>query len=317
MPEDTGDDLMKQALQVSSDSDAEENKGPPMDGMAYLKQVVKERKRIAQTVVAEIAPEKIKKSSVMDTFAGDCRSKPCVPAEFKPCMRWQNRQISEFSDFRMKVSRHRTLLMSSKEKPVKPMKFPARDSEMLWCLFCFGNDLWTEITRVRQEKNGETDPNSTEAEIKEGEQSELLEDIRRESKEGTPPNLRVVTNLPVNLVERVLEYQVSWLQTTGWKPVFGPWLFSLLTRIEKPLSPDLGSVLRDLVLFCSQERARLAKEIELKPVNEKSAKENEKNAGDIAEDEELAHDPDIAAFNLFICIVSRYFNQGDLADSDY
>jgi len=98
---------------------------------------------------------------------------------------------------------------------------------------------------------------------------------------------------------------VAWLQLTGWRAEYGAWIYSLLSRIEKPLNPDLGSVLRDLALFCSQERNKLL---------EKSAKESKENHEN-KDGEEQPGDKDIAAFNLFICLVSRYFDQADLADT--
>ena len=109
---------------------------------------------------------------------------------------------------------------------------------------------------------------------------------------------------------------MSWLQLTGWRSEYGVWIYSLLSRIEKPLNPDLGSVLRDLALFLSQERAKLlaksALDAELLVKNsEKSSSDNEHNNVDI----DLPGDKDIAAFNLFICLVAKYFDQADLADT--
>ena len=47
--------------------------------------------------------------------------------------------------------------------------------------------------------------------------------------------------------------------------------------------------MRDLALFCSHQRHRLA-------------------------GEEERSEEQVAAFNLFICLVAKYFDQGDLAD---
>ena len=83
------------------------------------------------------------------------------------------------------------------------------------------------------------------------------------------------------------------LQVTGWRPEYGPWLYSILVRLEKPLTPDVGSLLRDLVLICARERHRISTS----------------GSGD-------ANDENIAALNLFICLVAKYFGQGDLEDRD-
>ena len=38
---------------------------------------------------------------------------------------------------------------------------------------------------------------------------------------------------------QLLEFCVSWLVgVTGWTPQYGPWLYTLLVRLEKPLTPD-------------------------------------------------------------------------------
>ena len=64
------------------------------------------------------------------------------------------------------------------------------------------------------------------------------------------------------------------------------------------------NVCRDLVLFCSQERARLVK---------KSATLENQNGGS---EDDIPFEAEISAFNLFICLVAKYFDQGDLADTD-
>jgi len=293
------DDLGQKALAVSSD-DTDEESGPPMDGMAYLKQVIKERKRIADTVVADIDPGKISKPST-DLFAGAGRSKPLVAPEYTPSIRWQNQQVSEFSDARLKVTRHKSLLASKGEKE-KPLKLPDKENEMLWCLFCYGKSVWNLISESKASRSSNEDP----------EEAKILKSVVDSSETGNPPSLRVIMSMPVHVVERVLEYQISWLSVTGWRAEYGSWFYSLLCRVEKPLHPDLGSVLRDLVLHCSQERAKLV---------EKSAKIDKakfatvKNGESAKDDQdELPFDKEIAAFNLFICLVAKYFDQGDLAD---
>ena len=56
---------------------------------------------------------------------------------------------------------------------------------------------------------------------------------------------------------QLLEFCVSWLVgVTGWTPQYGPWLYALLVRLEKPLTPDTASLLRDL--SAARERRRRA-----------------------------------------------------------
>ena len=45
--------------------------------------------------------------------------------------------------------------------------------------------------------------------------------------------------------------QISWLSVTGWRAEYGSWFYSLLCRVEKPLHPDLGSILRYILSHSS------------------------------------------------------------------
>jgi len=311
------EDLMPKALAIPDDSSEEENsdENPPMDGFAYLKSVIKERKRIPDTVTAEIDSKKIKAPTCIDTFAGCGRVKPEVPESYLPSKKWQNEQVTEFSDTRLKLNRHLSLIKSKGE--FKPLKIPDKENEMLWCLFCFGKQMWSEISDHRNEEN--IDENleggqrrGSEKSIKTKDLDEkVLKEVMDNSEAGTPPMISVILSMPTHVVEQILEYQVSWVQSTGWLQDYGPWLYALLTRIEKPLTPDMGSILRDLALFCSQERSRLVK---LSQDNDSQDAGEKSKSEEKTEEPPLKYEAEIASFNLFICLVAKYFNQGDLAD---
>ncbi|XP_017938398.1 gem-associated protein 2 isoform X4 [Manacus vitellinus] len=66
----------------------------------------------------------------------------------------------------------------------------------------------------------------------------------------------------------------------------GRWLYALLACLEKPLLPEAHSLIRQLARRCSEVRAM----------------------------EENKNEEQISALNLIICLVSRYFDQRDLAD---
>lgn len=57
-------------------------------------------------------------------------------------------------------------------------------------------------------------------------------------------------------------------------------------QLEKPLKPEMCSLIRSLARLCATLRSRLPS----------------------------AQDPLLAQLNLFICLVGRYFDQTDLAD---
>ncbi|GFR60838.1 gem-associated protein, partial [Elysia marginata] len=88
-------------------------------------------------------------------------------------------------------------------------------------------------------------------------------------------------------VTKVLEYHVNWLEATGFSRKQGRWFYALLANLQKPLMPEDCSWLRRLARLCSNIRAAL----------------------------ESPEDPQLNELNLIICLVARYFEQRDLADS--
>ncbi|XP_063803574.1 gem-associated protein 2 [Pseudophryne corroboree] len=107
-------------------------------------------------------------------------------------------------------------------------------------------------------------------------------------KVGFPPLLSIVSRMSQATVTSVLEYLVNWFEERDFTPELGRWLYALLACLEKPLLPEAHSLIRQLARRCSQVRAEV----------------------DHKEDER------VSALNLFICLVGRYFEQRDLADSN-
>ncbi|XP_043499602.1 gem-associated protein 2 isoform X1 [Polistes fuscatus] len=109
----------------------------------------------------------------------------------------------------------------------------------------------------------------------------------RDDKENHSPTLTTIISMKQPLIEQVLEYLIEYVQTQGKLPFkIGQWLYALLVVLHLPLNPDTCSWLRSLARICSIIRA-----------NSKKLEEHE-----------------IAALNLFICLVARYYRQMDLAD---
>lgn len=108
---------------------------------------------------------------------------------------------------------------------------------------------------------------------------------------GTPPYLRLILALSQPLVVELLSHHIEWLTEDfgddgngDLTPLRAQWLFALMSVLEKPLCPSTCSVLRDLARFCIGKREK-------------------------CEDQSI-----IRAYSWFICIVGKYFHQGDLAD---
>merc|ERR1712129_29288 len=78
------DDLMSTALFVDTNDKDDDDGRPPQDGMEYLRQVIKERKRVPDTVTAEIAvPAKISATSSKSSLpvaAPNTQSSPALLA---------------------------------------------------------------------------------------------------------------------------------------------------------------------------------------------------------------------------------------------
>ena len=271
------EDLMSAALMVEAGEDEDDGR-PPQDGMAYLRQVMRERKRVPETVTAEIKPKKQKQNASDERKKVDSdsdmnsRTKIPPPPGCCPGSAWQREQVAAFSEVRRKVDRHGELGRHTGEVGVGTVKIPDKRNEALWCHMMLGGRVWAEVCAAREDEEGGS---KAKVEV-----------------EGDKPSLNYLLSVPVHVCEHVMEYLVTWLQLTGWRSEAGPWLYSLLVRLEKPLTPDISSVLRDLVLFCSRQRRRIA------------ASEME------------GKDENIAALNLFICLVAKYFGQGDLEDRD-
>jgi len=293
--QEAGEELLSAALYVEEGQDGDE--GAPQDGMAYLRAVRAERKQCPDTVTASTLPPPLKKNKQqgskpsgggakkdevngvdrLSTEAGGewgGRRKAPPPPGTCPGVAWQRKQVKEFSQLRLRMGKHVLLVRSKGEKPAK---VPDRQNEALWCHVMMGGKVWQEVLAQREE----------------GEESRIVQgDVKGES-----PTVTFLTSIPVHVCETLLDYLTSWLAVTGWKEGYGAWIYAVLTRLEKPLTPDVGSKLRDLALECSFIRQYFADQ-----------RNGEDNEGPIIEG--------IATMNLFICLVSRYFDQTDLVDCD-
>ena len=104
------EDLMSAALFVEA-ADAEEEEGPPQDGMAYLRQVIQERKRVPETVTATVSLDTVSgnKKKRRETAEDQSRTKAAPPAGCCPGAAWQRDQVAAFSEVRLGAARHAQL----------------------------------------------------------------------------------------------------------------------------------------------------------------------------------------------------------------
>ncbi|NXW07235.1 GEMI2 protein, partial [Fregetta grallaria] len=107
-------------------------------------------------------------------------------------------------------------------------------------------------------------------------------------KVGFPPLLSIVSRMNQVSLPLGIAYfkEMLLIKTLLLESTQGRWLYALLACLEKPLLPEAHSLIRQLARRCSEVRVL----------------------------EENKNEEQISALNLIICLVSRYFDQRDLAD---
>lgn len=103
---------------------------------------------------------------------------------------------------------------------------------------------------------------------------------------GFPPLLSIVSRTNQATVTSVLVQLSNWFGERDFTPELGRWIYALLACLEKPLSPEAHSLIRQPARRCSEVRLLV------------DSKDDER----------------VPALNLLICLVTRYFDQCDLGD---
>lgn len=233
----------------------------PRNPQEYLRQVQREASLCPDVVVAKIDPKKIKKPTVNLSFTA-CQA---APEGFSPSLKWQEKQVSNFSEIRQSIHKNR---QQWRGKVLDDnVVLPKTDDEEGWRGFCLGVTVYRGLTA----DTGESASPGVEYD-----------------KVGFPPLLSIVSRLNQATVNAVLEYLISWFEEKPFVPQLGRWLYSLLACLEKPLTPEAHSLIRQLAKRCASMRATL----------------------------ETKDDERLSPLNLLICLVARYFEQNDLADRD-
>lgn len=235
--------------------------GPPRNPQEYLRQVQLEASLCPEVVVAQIDPKKLTKKQTVTVNVPGCQA---APLGFSPSLRWQQQQVSNFSDVRQRITKNRQHWSS--QTLDDNVQMPKLTDEEGWRRFCLGQRLCTD---------------SSSAHTEAGPVLEL-----DYLKVGFPPFLSIVSRLNQSTVLTVLDILISWFEEKNFVPQLGHWLYALLACLEKPLIPEAHSSIRQLARRCAQLRSTL----------------------------ESLEDDRLAALNLLICLVARYFEQNDLAD---
>lgn len=298
------DSLGIQAFHVESDDNDLDLDIPPTTGNEYLRRVRKEASGCPKVVVADLDISSFKKKQTVHVkqWIGDHQP---APQGFAPSLQWQNIQVANFAEQRQKLARYK-----AKRKKLKVTKLPtvphANDVEA-WCRLCFGRlkppprlghgshsnqgyhtNPVTQLTLDVPETTSESRSVKMESDMSDNEKNEHKDNktVEFPTHEGMLPLVSVMVAMDQPTVIKVLEYHLNWFEATGFTERQGYWFYALLVCLDKPLLPDACSLLRGLARACSRLRASL----------------------------ESTVDPRLIPLNLFICLISRYFDQSDLKD---
>jgi len=209
------DCLREPVLFVGEISDDIDLNLPPTSGEDYIKRVVIEAKRCDSVVVAEIDESRLKKPTVNVPALAGCVK---APISLSPSLQWQQCQVADFSDIRLRIAGLRSNIQNGKWKNPS-MALPDIDDRSSWLKLC-------------------------SADVPEG-CSESL------------PTLGIIFSMSHPTIEQVLEYLVEIIDEQEELSLsLGRWVYALLAVLELPLNPDACSCLRTLARCCSKIRAK-------------------------------------------------------------
>uniref|UniRef100_A0A1A8JZM1 Gem-associated protein 2 n=1 Tax=Nothobranchius kuhntae TaxID=321403 RepID=A0A1A8JZM1_NOTKU len=227
------EELMPRLLPLATGggSDNLDLSGTPRNPQEYLRQVQLEASLCPEVVVAQIDPTKLKKQTVNVSVAG-CHA---APQGFSPSLRWQQQQVSNFSDVRQSITKNRQHWRS--QILDDNVQMPRLTDEEGWKRFCLGENVYQGTS------SGPTDAHQ--------------EPALDYGKMGFPPFLSIVSRLNQSTVLMLLDVLISWFEEREFVPQLGCWLYALLACLEKPLLPEAHSSIRQLARRCAQLRSTL------------------------------------------------------------
>ncbi|XP_070971348.1 gem-associated protein 2-like isoform X3 [Oncorhynchus clarkii lewisi] len=189
---------------------------PPRNPQEYLRQVQLEASLCPDVVVAKIDPKKLRKKQTVNVSLMGCQA---APQGFSPSLKWQRQQVSNFSEIRRSISKHR--LYWSGQALDDNVLMPKQDAEEQWKKFCLGENVYLNSPPT----------------------DHVTED----------PGLDYVKAT----VSAVLEYLINWFEEREFVPQLGRWQYALLACLEKPLLPEAHSLIRQLARRSSEVRTNL------------------------------------------------------------
>ncbi|KAL0969711.1 hypothetical protein UPYG_G00231210 [Umbra pygmaea] len=239
------EELMPRLLPVETCETAEgfNLNEPPRNPQEYLRQVQLEASLCPDVVVAKIDPKKLRKKQTVNVSLTGCH---VAPKGFSPDLKWQRQQVSNFSEIRRSISKHRQHW--SGQALDDNVLIPQQDAEEQWKKFCLGENIYLNSPTP---DSGAEDPGLDYVKV------------------GFPPFLSIVSRFNQATVSAVLEYLINWFEENEFVPQLGRWLYALLACLEKPLLPEAHSLIRQLARRSSEVRVNLESQEDerLSPLN--------------------------------------------------
>jgi len=320
------DELLPKALPVETEvaGDATDPKWdiPAQSAESYLKMVRQEAMKCPDIVIAaDLDSNKI--NSLQNYFVADDGPRKAPPG-FEPSIQWQCKQILEFSKTRDRISKMRGSFKKSRDNA--PRFPPDMTDAQRWVVWSCGKTVLRDNSESPEadvdegEDDDDDDDDDMESNRSSTDRSSVPKDgvslllnhldetltstssafpnaaptttnsisaaEKLELKEGNLPLMSIVMYLTQPMVQTLLQHHLTFIIAKGFHIQQGPWIYSLLAVLQKPLTPDTCSTLRDLARLCAQLRSQL----------------------------DSASHPHLTPLNLFISLIARYFDQKDMAD---
>ncbi|CAG8510774.1 16103_t:CDS:2 [Acaulospora colombiana] len=276
---DTEDELLQPVLPVSRKPITKPGK-PPATGEEYLQMVRLEASKTQNVTVSDNVSDRSSKvkmagwvkrgwanaeTTLIEEQDRHNRESGLVDEE------WENRFLERFQNLRKALQLHMDEASkgspSSGDSLYPPAKLPKSQDEAGWSRFCYGlNFSGVDSPKLTREDEGD------------------------EVAAMMLPSWHIISRMDQPTTIALLSYHIRWLNT-GMSIAKSQWLFALLIRIDKILTPDQMSILRGLCRKCIDIRRSLMKEF--------STVDNE-------------DDTTLASLNMIITIIRNYFGQRDL-----
>mmetsp|Transcript_7823 Transcript_7823/g.11689 ORF Transcript_7823/g.11689 Transcript_7823/m.11689 type:complete len:397 (+) Transcript_7823:1-1191(+) len=245
---------------------------------------------------------------------------PC-PEEYLPDESWIRSTVHAFSELRLSLQGASTL-ESSKERKIA---VPQLKDKVSWFKFCFGADKiqnGSEVEESSAEKRKIEEhieiqkrelakqfeiPMNSNYECEDDEDIESIDNGEVAVDQWTgdvkvSPSTSLMLQFDQVLTQRLLGYHIDWLpgvhqsseENSMITQLQSQWLYSLLTRLEKPLHSDMTARIRSLYRICCRRRFNLTSVMKANRSNERHEEEEE-----------------LARLNVLISLCGYYFGQGE------